>query len=80
MSDVFIVEQAGSRDDISEDGQCVVLGDRAINFDEILQRSRSVELVRFTALHEDVDVVAGFGEVDEVDDIEVLDLLADDNF
>ena len=32
------------------------------------------------AFHEDVDVVAGFGEVDEVDDIGVLDLLADDDF
>ena len=32
------------------------------------------------AFHEDVDVVAGLSEVDEVDDVGVLYLLADDHF
>ena len=35
MSDVFIVEEAGSRYDISEYGQGMFLDDRAVNFDKI---------------------------------------------
>ena len=33
-------------------------------------------MLRFTSFHEDVDVVAGFGEVNKVDDIGVFYLLA----
>lgn len=36
--------------------------------------------LRLAALHEDVDVVAGLREVDEVDDVGMLYLLANDHF
>lgn len=39
-----------------------------------------MDRVRFASLHEDIDIVAGFREVDEVDNIEVLDFLPDDDF
>ena len=46
----------------------------------IYSRELGEEGVPVAAFHEDVDVVAGFGEVDEVDNVEVFDLLADDDF
>ena len=37
-------------------------------------------VLRFASLHEDVNIVARLGEVDEVDDMGVLDFLANDDF
>ena len=36
--------------------------------------------LRLASFHEDVDVVAGLREVDEVDDVGMLYLLANDHF
>lgn len=73
MSDVLVVEETGCIDHIPEyaDGLCL----------RKLAMLTNIPLERgLASFHEDVDVVAGLREVDEVDDVGMLYLLANDHF
>ncbi len=77
MSDVFVVEETGSSDDVPEDGEGVSFLNGALQFDEILKVAVIVSRIPFASFHEDIDVIVGLCEVNELDNIWMLYLLSD---